>query len=136
MRGVEGKTPEGGQSDNMRSFDRLCIAAKSTNVLIDGSLLLILVSPVSDHVMNSCPLHIMLMQSEASFTLLSPAVGGCETEIQVRKGSPPYSIADSTRLPLCSSVLFLGCLSNQIVGSAPPQTLQQKSANSFGSRFS
>jgi hypothetical protein len=104
MRGVEGKglSQEGGQSDNMRSFRPLIlITAQSTNVLSDRSLLLSLVSPVSDHVMNACPLRIMLMQSEALLSFSSrPLFGGCETEIQVRKGRPPYPKAKRTRLPL------------------------------------
>lgn len=78
--GGEELSPEGGQSDSMRSFDCLYgvwITEQSTNVLIDRSLLLILVSPVSDHVMNSCPLHIMLMQSEALLFLAShPRLAG------------------------------------------------------------
>lgn len=59
------------------------------NMLSDRSLVLFLVSPVSDHVMNAHPLRIMLRQSEA-FYFARPLLGGCETEIQDRRGRHPY----------------------------------------------
>lgn len=83
-------SPEGGQSNIMWSFRPLkSFTVQSMNMLSDRSLVLFLVSPVSDHVMNAHPLRIMLMQSEALY-FARPLLGGCETEIQARRGRHPY----------------------------------------------